>query len=135
MRIGRQKYDDSRPTTTGEMGGRLEQPPAAMLEISRRHSVMLHRSCIPSFEIERATMSRPERPVARSAPCTDWFESFKKKLSMFSALDRIASDEIALSMQPVRSASLRCSAAACGEGKTLAQDSAPTDGRRPIEEL
>jgi hypothetical protein len=47
-------------------GGRLEQPPAAMLEISRRHSVMLHRSCIPSFEIERATMSRPGRPVARS---------------------------------------------------------------------
>ena len=28
-----------------------------MLEISRRHSVMLHRSCIPSFEIERATMN------------------------------------------------------------------------------
>jgi hypothetical protein len=28
-----------------------------MLEISRRDSVMLHRSCIPSFEIERATMN------------------------------------------------------------------------------
>jgi hypothetical protein len=28
-----------------------------MLEISRRHSVMLHGSCIPSFEIERATMN------------------------------------------------------------------------------
>jgi hypothetical protein len=28
-----------------------------MLEISRRHSVMLHESCIPSFEIERATMN------------------------------------------------------------------------------
>ena len=39
------------------MGGTLQQPPAAMLEISRRHSVMLHRSCIPSFEIERATMN------------------------------------------------------------------------------
>ncbi len=37
------------------------QPPTATcgnarLEISRRHSVMLHGSCIPSFEIERATM-------------------------------------------------------------------------------
>ena len=39
------------------MGGSLQQPPAAMLEISRRHSVMLHGSCIPSFEIERATMN------------------------------------------------------------------------------
>ena len=55
-RICRQKYDDSRPTA-GAMGGSLQQPPAAMLEISRRHSVMLHGSCIPSFEIERATMN------------------------------------------------------------------------------
>ena len=39
------------------MGGSLQQPPAAMLEISRRHSVMLHGSLIPSFEIERATMN------------------------------------------------------------------------------
>ena len=79
-------------------------------------------------------MSRPERPVARSLH--GLVRKFKKKTEhLFSALDRIASDEIALSMQPVRSASLRCSAAACGEGKTLAQDSAPTDGRRPIEEL
>lgn len=56
VRICRQKYDDSRPTA-GAMGGSLQQPPAAMLEISRRHSVMLHGSCIPSFEIERATMN------------------------------------------------------------------------------
>ena len=56
IRICRQKYDDSRPTA-GAMGGSLQQPPAAMLEISRRHSVMLHGSCIPSFEIERATMN------------------------------------------------------------------------------
>ena len=56
IRICRQKYDDSRPTA-GAMGGSLQQPPAAMLEISRRHSVMLHESCIPSFEIERATMN------------------------------------------------------------------------------
>ena len=39
------------------MGGSLQQPPAAMLEISRRHSVMLHGSCIPLLEIERATMN------------------------------------------------------------------------------
>ncbi len=56
IRICRQKYDDSRPAA-GAMGGSLQQPPAAMLEISRRHSVMLHESCIPSFEIERATMN------------------------------------------------------------------------------
>jgi hypothetical protein len=56
LRVCRQKYDDSRPTA-GAMGGSLQQPPAAMLEISRRHSVMLHESCIPSFEIERATMN------------------------------------------------------------------------------
>ncbi len=49
-------YDDLRPTA-GAMGGSLQQPPAAMLEISRRLSVMLHGSCIPSFEIERATMN------------------------------------------------------------------------------
>ena len=56
IRICRQKYDDLRPTA-GAMGGSLQQPPAAMLEISRCHSVMLHGSCIPSFEIERATMN------------------------------------------------------------------------------
>ena len=56
IRICRQKYDDSR-LTAGAMGGTLQQPTAAMLEISRRHSVMLHESCIPSFEIERATMN------------------------------------------------------------------------------
>ena len=67
IRICRQKYDDSRPTA-GAMGGSLQQPPAAMLEISRRHSVMLHGSCIPSFEIERATTNcRDQRGPSRAS--------------------------------------------------------------------
>ncbi len=67
IRICRQKYDDSRPTA-GAMGGSLQQPPAAMLEISRRHSVMLHGSCIPSFEIERETMNcHDERGPSRAS--------------------------------------------------------------------
>ncbi len=60
VRICCRKYDDSRPAA-GAMGGTLQQPPAAMLEISRRHSVMLHGSCIPSFEIERAMMNRHDQ--------------------------------------------------------------------------
>ena len=59
IRICRQKYDNSRPTG-GAMGGSLQQPPAGMFEISRRHTVMLHRSGIPLLEIERTTMSCPD---------------------------------------------------------------------------
>ena len=55
LRICRQKYDNSRPTA-GAMGGSLQQPPAGMFEISRRHSVMLHRSGISLLEIERMAM-------------------------------------------------------------------------------
>ena len=81
IRVCRQKYDDSRPTA-GVMGGSLQQPPAAMLEIGRRHSVMLHGSCIASFEIERATMnghdqrgpSRASLHGLRSEVC-HWFDS------------------------------------------------------------
>ena len=51
LRICPPKYDGSRPTA-GAMGGTLQQPPAAMLEISRRHSVLR-----PSLEIERTTMN------------------------------------------------------------------------------
>ena len=65
------------------MGGSLQQPPAAMLEISRRHSVMLHGSCIPSFEIESLRegddeLSRPEGPVA-SLPARIVFGSLIRK--------------------------------------------------------
>ena len=38
------------------MGGTLQQPPAGMFEISRRNSVMLHRSGILLLAIERMAM-------------------------------------------------------------------------------
>jgi hypothetical protein len=67
IRICCQKHDDSRPTA-GAMGGSPQQPPAAMLEISRRHSVMLHGSCIPSFEIEKETKNcRDQRGPSRAS--------------------------------------------------------------------
>jgi hypothetical protein len=96
IRICRQKYDDSRPTA-GVMGGSLQQPPAAMLEISRRHSVMLHGSCIPSFEIESLRegddeLSRPEGPVA----------SLPARIAFGSLIRKKTEGEIFACFQPLR---------------------------------
>ncbi len=87
IRICRQKYADLRPTA-GAMGGSLQQPPAAMLEIGRRHSVMLHGSYIPSFEIERVTMNcHDQRGPSRASLHGLQFRSLiRKKTRVFNTL-------------------------------------------------